>query len=1207
MDHKEKAAGIQRKIDREKNMINGANAMRQSTQNPAVLSRLDGQVRDGRRNIEYLESKLREVEMQQTTADMQTMGLQGASASRNAANPLTPPPKDGFNGYMGQDDGGYGEQSGYTNLGAGQGLMPPRAPYAPPAPGSQQPKRPHYSKLDLIKYDTPHLGPRIQLMLSQLEFKLSVEKQYKDGFEKMARLYQIEGDRKSRADAEAKRIESNQKIQLLKQSLKRYEDLHVDVEGTDADDDSLNVPSQRKPLSGHLSLRIHAVADVDHASTGRFSRGPETFVYLKVEDTLKGKTKPSRNDRWADEIHEFDIDKANEIEITVYDKTTEYPLPIGMQWIRISDIAEEMRRKKVEAELQSTGWVSADKMAGPQPDVQFQPPPGQNFAGASGPGPGGMRPGGPAGSGGPQPQTGPIYADAWFALEPVGRIHLTMAFVKQARNKQPFDAGLGRKGAIRQRKEDVIEQYGHKFVQQQFYNIMRCALCGDFLKYAAGMQCSDCKYTCHKKCYPKVVTKCITQSNAETDPDEAKINHRIPHRFENFSNVGANWCCHCGYILPLGRKQSKKCTECGLTCHAACVHFVPDFCGMSMEVANQILMEIKRTRRGQSASGPTTMSTRKLRPHQPSKSMTPSSSQPQFPPPPGQSGQQEQQPQLQTQPQPQPQPPAQPDRYSYGKDQQYGAAPPRQQSYGPSATSVDAARASYSTSSATPTPTSPTSQRPPSGPRAQSSQTTPVAAAAAAMGKPPGPYQRANSEMSPPGSRASGGYPQDQRMPQQQPSQQTYNPRDYANIPNYPPSHPQAPAAQHQREQSYPLPQPPQQAQSKQQHQVQQPQPQQLPSVQPQPPPHQPEGRQQPPQQVQPATAMTKAPEHKVTPPANTQGPGRRIGLDHFNFLAVLGKGNFGKVMLAETKSTKQLYAIKVLKKEFIIENDEVESIRSEKRVFLIANKERHPFLYNLHACFQTETRVYFVIEYISGGDLMLHIQRGQFGTKRAQFYAAEVCLALKYFHENGVIYRDLKLDNILLTLDGHIKIADYGLCKEEMWYGSTTSTFCGTPEFMAPEILLDKKYGRAVDWWAFGVLIYQMLLQQSPFRGEDEDEIYDAILADEPLYPIHMPRDSVSILQKLLTREPELRLGSGPTDAQEIMSHAFFRNVNWDDVYHKRIPAPFIPQITSPTDTSNFDTEFTSVTPVLTPVQSVLSQAMQEEFRGFSYSADFN
>lgn len=151
------------------------------------------------------------------------------------------------------------------------------------------------------------------------------------------------------------------------------------------------------------------------------------------------------------------------------------------------------------------------------------------------------------------------------------------------------------------------------------------------------------------------------------------------------------------------------------------------------------------------------------------------------------------------------------------------------------------------------------------------------------------------------------------------------------------------------------------------------------------------------------------------------------------------------------------------------------------------------------------------------------------------------------------------------------------------------------------------------------------MLLQQSPFRGEDEDEIYDAILADEPLYPIHMPRDSVSILQKLLTREPDHRLGSGPTDAQEIMSHAFFRNVNWEDVYHKRLPAPFLPQIKNATDTSNFDSEFTSVTPVLTPVHSrelsaiqltnktapltdsaELTPAMQEEFRGFSYSADF-
>jgi len=196
------------------------------------------------------------------------------------------------------------------------------------------------------------------------------------------------------------------------------------------------MPSQRKPLSGHLSIRVHGVADVDHAATGRFSRGPETFVIMKVEDSAKGRTKATRTDRWTDELHDFDVDKANEVEITVYDKTGgDHPLPIGMLWLRISDIAEEMRRKRIETELQNSGWVSADKMADgsqPRPDLQFNPPPGQNFqqqggaaAGSAGMGPGGMNP-----AGGPVPQTGPVFIDAWFALEPAGRIQLTMSFGK---------------------------------------------------------------------------------------------------------------------------------------------------------------------------------------------------------------------------------------------------------------------------------------------------------------------------------------------------------------------------------------------------------------------------------------------------------------------------------------------------------------------------------------------------------------------------------------------------------------------------------------------------------------------------------------------------------------------------------------------------------------------------------------------------------
>ncbi|KAJ5122304.1 hypothetical protein N7526_009241 [Penicillium atrosanguineum] len=1052
MDGDEVIASVYRKIEREKALIAAASNMRQSTDNPSVQQRVDASIRDGRKNIAYLEEKMRELQVRYTSNE-------GGSPHGQRHAP-------------------------------GSGPLPRLRTAADTWAMAMV--------MHLIKYDTQYLGPKIQLMLSQLEFKLSVEKQYKAGIEKMVRLYQDEGDRKSRADAEGRRIESNQKIQLLKQALKRYEDLHVDIESSDAnDDESLSSPNMRKPLTGLLTMRIHAVKDVDHAASSRFSRGPETYVIVKVEDTIKARTKATRNDKWLDESFSIDIDKANEIELTVYDKSGDRPTPIGMLWVRISDIAEEMRRKKIETELNASGWVSADKMensGGNRSDHPGAPPGSSQGASYGGMGPAS----GP--QGGDNPNAPPtVMIDSWFALEPFGRINLSMSFAKQLKDRRPFDIGLNRQGAVRQKKEEVHEKQGHKFVTQQFYNIMRCALCGEFLKYATGMQCADCKYTCHRKCYPKVVTKCISKANYETDPDEEKINHRIPHRFEGFSNLSANWCCHCGYLLPFGRKNAKRCTECGLTSHAHCTHLVPDFCGMSMEAANQILETLIRTKHHMNSTSVSSgLSNRTLRPSGP------------------------------------PQPPQDNAALSYPqkpKEGPYGALP-RQPSAEASPTAAQQAARH------------PLPPKSPPGPAA--------AAAAAATGLR-SPTQQTPTEMTRPPVQA-----------QQPPSSHAhYDPSVYANFQKPPP--PQA------------MPQ----------------QPVGSPAHYGMPPPQ---------QQMQPMQQQVAVPVKEEA----VAKPQARIGLDHFNFLAVLGKGNFGKVMLAETKSTRKLYAIKVLKKEFIIENDEVESTKSEKRVFLIANKERHPFLLTLHACFQTETRVYFVMEYISGGDLMLHIQRGQFGLKRAQFYAAEVCLALKYFHENGVIYRDLKLDNILLTLDGHIKIADYGLCKENMWYGSTTSTFCGTPEFMAPEILLDKKYGRAVDWWAFGVLIYQMLLQQSPFRGEDEDEIYDAILADEPLYPIHMPRDSVSILQKLLTREPELRLGSGPTDAQEVMSHAFFRNINWDDIYHKRVPPPFIPSISSPTDTSNFDQEFTSVTPVLTPVQSVLSQAMQEEFRGFSYTADF-
>jgi hypothetical protein len=268
-------------------------------------------------------------------------------------------------------------------------------------------------------------------------------------------------------------------------------------------------------------------------------------------------------------------------------------------------------------------------------------------------------------------------------------------------------------------------------------------------------------------------------------------------------------------------------------------------------------------------------------------------------------------------------------------------------------------------------------QRPPGPDRTTSSQSAAAAAAAAMTGQRTqsqrGQYQRTSTDYTQGQGRGSGGYQpplashtEDPRQPQL-PQQPVYNPAAYANV-----SPPYVPQVYQQQQQM--LPPPPQQA-------VIQPINPYVQATAAPPVVAEPQPLTQPMQQQSQAVVA----QRKPPPAAADPGTGRRIGLDHFNFLAVLGKGNFGKVMLAETKATKQLYAIKVLKKEFIIENDEVESTRSEKRVFLIANKERHPFLLNLHACFQTETRVYFVMEYISGGDLMLHIQRGQFGTKRAQ------------------------------------------------------------------------------------------------------------------------------------------------------------------------------------------------------------------------------
>uniref|UniRef100_A0A8C2ZTX6 protein kinase C n=1 Tax=Cyclopterus lumpus TaxID=8103 RepID=A0A8C2ZTX6_CYCLU len=331
------------------------------------------------------------------------------------------------------------------------------------------------------------------------------------------------------------------------------------------------------------------------------------------------------------------------------------------------------------------------------------------------------------------------------------------------------------------------------------------------------------------------------------------------------------------------------------------------------------------------------------------------------------------------------------------------------------------------------------------------------------------------------------------------------------------------------------------------------------------------------------------------------------LSLQDFRLIAVLGRGHFGKVLLSEYKKTGTMYAIKALKKGDIVARDEVESLMCEKRIFEVVNLSHHPFLVNLFACFQTPEHVCFVMEYTAGGDLMMHIHTDVFTEPRAVFYAACVVLGLQFLHDHKIVYRDLKLDNLLLDTDGYVKIADFGLCKEGMGFGDRTSTFCGTPEFLAPEVLTDTSYTRAVDWWGLGVLIYEMLVGESPFPGDDEEEVFDSIVNDEVRYPRFLSTEAIGIMRRLLRRNPERRLGSGEKDAEEVKKQPFFRNVDWEALLQRKAPPPFIPSIVGKEDVSNFDEEFTTEAPALTPPREprVLSRKDQDSFREFDYVSD--
>ncbi|XP_067412416.1 ribosomal protein S6 kinase alpha-5 isoform X2 [Emydura macquarii macquarii] len=345
---------------------------------------------------------------------------------------------------------------------------------------------------------------------------------------------------------------------------------------------------------------------------------------------------------------------------------------------------------------------------------------------------------------------------------------------------------------------------------------------------------------------------------------------------------------------------------------------------------------------------------------------------------------------------------------------------------------------------------------------------------------------------------------------------------------------------------------------------------------------------------------------------ANLTGHEEKVGIENFELLKVLGTGAYGKVFLVRKVSghdTGKLYAMKVLKKATIIQKAKTtEHTRTERQV--LEHIRQSPFLVTLHYAFQTDTKLHLILDYINGGELFTHLsQRERFTENEVQIYIGEIVLALEHLHKLGIIYRDIKLENILLDSNGHVVLTDFGLSKEFLTDENERAySFCGTIEYMAPDIVRggDAGHDKAVDWWSLGVLMYELLTGASPFTVDGEKnsqaEISRRILKSEPPYPQEMSALAKDVIQRLLMKDPKKRLGCGPGGADEIRKHPFFQKINWDDLAAKKIPAPFKPVIRDELDVSNFAEEFTEMDPTYSPAAT--PQTSDRIFQGYSFVA---
>ncbi|XP_015240736.1 PREDICTED: ribosomal protein S6 kinase alpha-5-like [Cyprinodon variegatus] len=350
--------------------------------------------------------------------------------------------------------------------------------------------------------------------------------------------------------------------------------------------------------------------------------------------------------------------------------------------------------------------------------------------------------------------------------------------------------------------------------------------------------------------------------------------------------------------------------------------------------------------------------------------------------------------------------------------------------------------------------------------------------------------------------------------------------------------------------------------------------------------------------------------KHQITN-ANLTGHTERVGMENFELLKVLGTGAYGKVFLVRKNTGHdegQLYAMKVLKKAAIVQKAKTtEHTRTERQV--LEHIRQSPFLVTLHYAFQTQSKLHLILDYVSGGEMFTHLyQRDHFSEDAVRIYIGEIILALEHLHKLGIVYRDIKLENILLDSDGHVVLTDFGLSKEflEEDKGRTYS-FCGTIEYMAPEIIRGKTgHGKSVDWWSLGILMFELLTGASPFTLEGErnsqSEVSKRILRCDPPFPSMIGSVAKDLLRKLLVKDPHKRLGSGPRGAEDIKAHPFFKGLNWSDLAQKKVASPFKPELKNELDVGNFAEEFTGMDPVYSPASTPPST--DRLFQGYSFVA---